>query len=110
MLQGGRSEAYPGDLLLHLESFRSLLAEIRSGRDAAFERTARRLGVDRSVLRRRIRTLDAWIGTSLLAGRGASLVASPAGVRLAERAERLLAGVRELRADEIGRAACRDRG
>lgn len=90
---------YPGDLLLHLESFAALLAEIKRGKAGAFEQAARRLGVDRSVLRRRIRTLDAWIGAPLLAGRGASLGPSPAGQRLAERAERLLAGVRELRAD-----------
>jgi DNA-binding transcriptional LysR family regulator len=97
---------YPGDVVLHLESFVSLLSEIRRGRAGAFEQTARKLGVDRSVLRRRIRTLDAWIGTPLLAGRGAMLTPSPAGRRLAERAERLLAGVRQLRADV---ALARDR-
>lgn len=91
--------AYPGDLVLHLESFTALLSEIRRGRAGAFDQTARRLGVDRSVLRRRMRTLDAWIGAPLLSGRGAALAPSPAGQRLAERAERLLAGVRQLRAD-----------
>ena len=90
---------YPGDLLLHLESFTALLAEVKRGKSGAFDQCARKLGVDRSVLRRRMRTLDAWIGTPLLAGRGAALMPSPAGQRLAERAERLLAGVRELRAD-----------
>lgn len=90
---------YPGDLLLHLESFTALLAEVKRGKAGAFDQTARKLGVDRSVLRRRIRTLDGWVGTPLLAGRGTNLSASPAGQRLAERAERLLAGVRELRAD-----------
>src|SRR5688572_19268734 len=90
---------YPGDLVLHLESFGALLAEIRRGRAGAFDQAARRLGVDRSVLRRRIRTLDVWIGTSLLSGRGATLVPSEAGLRLADRAERLLREVKELRTD-----------
>lgn len=97
---------YPGDLLLHLASFQALLAEIERGRPSAFERTAQRLGVDRSVLRRRVRTLDAWIGAPLLSGRGAALGPSPAGVRLAERGARLLAGAKELRADV---ALARDR-
>lgn len=90
---------YPGDLLLHLASFQTLLVEVQRARPSAFERTAQRLNVDRSVLRRRIRTLDQWIGVPLLAGRGATLEPSPAGVRLAERAARLLAEAKELRAD-----------
>ncbi|MBX3230265.1 MAG: hypothetical protein KIT84_03975 [Labilithrix sp.] len=92
---------YPGDLLLHLESFTTLLVEVRRGRPGAFEASARVLGVDRSVLRRRIRTLDDWIGAPLLEGRGAALRPSAAGQRLAERAERLVAGAKELRADVV---------
>lgn len=92
---------YPGDLLLHLESFTTLLAEIKRGRPGAFEASARILGVDRSVLRRRIRTLDDWIGTPLLEGRGAAMRPSAAGARLGERAERIVSGAKQLRADVV---------
>ena len=92
---------YPGDLLLHLESFTTLVAEVRRGRPGAFEASARVLGVDRSVLRRRIRTLDAWVGAPLLEGRGAALRPSAAGARLEERSARLLTGAKELRGDVV---------
>lgn len=81
---------YPGDLLLHLESFAALRTEIGRGRAGAFDQTARALGVDRSVLRRRMRTLEDWLGAKLFTGRGASLSPSPAGHRLAERAAQLV--------------------
>ncbi|HKE17088.1 MAG TPA: LysR family transcriptional regulator [Kofleriaceae bacterium] len=89
-------QSYPGDLLLHLESFLALLARVRSGGPGAFDRAAAELHVDRSVLRRRIQTLTAWVGADLLRGRGASLQLTSAGLRLAGRAERLVAAAREL--------------
>ena len=61
---------YPGDLLLHLDSFVVLLRHARSGKASAYERAAQELGIDRSVLRRRLQTLKAWAGTELLHGRG----------------------------------------
>ncbi len=90
---------YPGDLLLHLASFRLLLAHARRGRQGAFEATARELGIDRSVLRRRIQTLREWLDVAILEGRGTDLRATAAGERLAERAERVLSLTGKLRAD-----------
>lgn len=87
---------YPGDLLLHLESFAALLARIRAGGPGAFDRTAEHLHVDRSVLRRRVQTLSAWVGAELLRGRGSSLQPTAAGLRLAARAEHLVAAARDL--------------
>jgi DNA-binding transcriptional LysR family regulator len=91
--------AFPGDLLVHLESFVALLGQVRRGRPGAFEQTARALRVDRSVLRRRIQALDAWIGAPLLEGRGATLKPTAAGARLAEGATRIVDSVASLRAE-----------
>jgi DNA-binding transcriptional LysR family regulator len=87
------------DLLLHLESFVALLGHVRRGRKGAFEHAARELGVDRSVLRRRIRTLDEWLGVSVLHGRGAEKRPTAAGLRLAEGAARVLEAAERLRAE-----------
>lgn len=97
---------YPGDLLLHLDSFVQLRAEIARGRAGAFDQTARALGVDRSVLRRRMRTLEDWLGAPLLSGRGASLSPTPTGLRLAERASQLVNQAAALR-DQIAEARAR---
>jgi DNA-binding transcriptional LysR family regulator len=86
------------DLLLHLESFVALLGHVRRGRKGAFEHAARELGVDRSVLRRRIQTLDAWLGAPVLHGRGTDKRPTAAGLRLAEGAARLLEAAERLRA------------
>jgi DNA-binding transcriptional LysR family regulator len=96
------AHAYPGDLVVHLESFAGLLAHVRRGGRGAFERAARDLRVDRSVLRRRIQALGEWIGRPLLDGRGTELHPTAAGARLAERAERIVAAVAELRAEVLG--------
>ncbi len=90
---------YPGDLLLHLESYVALLAHVSDGGRGTFESTARALGVDRSVLRRRLQTLGAWLGTPLLSGRGSGLTPTAAGKRLAERAASMIALARSLPAD-----------
>lgn len=97
---------FPGDLLVHLASFEALVAEVRRGRPGAFDQTARKLRVDRSVLRRRIAALDTWFGTPLLEGRGGALKATAAGARLAERSDRILGVIRELRTEV---AATRER-
>lgn len=91
--------AYPGDLLLHLESFAVLLVHVRKHRPGAFERAARDLRVDRSVLRRRMQALTDWLATPLLKGRGAELRPTAAGERLNEAAKRLANSVTALRTD-----------
>ncbi len=88
--------AYPGDLLVHLESFARLLAQVRRDRRGAFDEAARELGVDRSVLRRRVKTLRDWVGVPLWSGRGAAMRPTAAGLRLADRAERLVESARGL--------------
>lgn len=87
---------YPGDLLVHLSSFVLLLDNVRAGLPGAFERTAHDLRLDRSVLRRRIATLTAWIGAPLVRGRGPRMLPTEAGSRLDERARVLLDLTREL--------------
>jgi DNA-binding transcriptional LysR family regulator len=94
---------YPSDLLTDLESFASLLRCVRRHARGAFENTARELHVDRSVLRRRMHTLGAWLGTPLLDGRGSRLRPTAAGTRLGEQAERMLRLAREL-PDYVGDA------
>ena len=89
---------YPGDLLLHLESFVALLAHVRRGRPGAFERTARELAIDRSVLRRRIPTRRDWAGAPLLEGRGVDMRPTPVGARLEEQGTRLVASAAQLKA------------
>jgi DNA-binding transcriptional LysR family regulator len=84
---------------LHLASFLALVRHLKRDARGAFEGTARELHVDRSVLRRRIHTLAEWTGVPLLRGRGARLQPTAAGVRLAGRAERLMATVRDMASD-----------
>jgi DNA-binding transcriptional LysR family regulator len=91
--------AYPGDLLEHLASFLALVRHLRRESRGAFESAARELHVDRSVLRRRMQTLAEWVGSPLLRGRGAGLQPTAAGLRLAERAERIRAEIRDLASD-----------
>jgi DNA-binding transcriptional LysR family regulator len=94
--------SYPGDLLVHLSSFVALLAHVERRQQGAFERTAGELGIDRSVLRRRIQVLADWIGAPILEGRGAELQPSALGARLAEQSARLLTSASRLRAEVLG--------
>jgi DNA-binding transcriptional LysR family regulator len=94
--------SYPGDLLVHLSSFSTLVAHVKRRQQGAFERTAEELGVDRSVLRRRIQVLADWLGVPILEGRGVELQPSAQGARLADHATRLLTAANELRADVLG--------
>jgi len=94
--------AYPGDLLLHLESFVVLVRHVRAGGRSAVERAATELHVDRSVLRRRIQSLSTWVGVPLLRGRGSSLSPTASGARLLDRANRLLLAAGEVAADAAG--------
>ena len=81
---------YPGELLGHLESFCVLLRHAATHRKGTFERAAHELHVDRSVLRRRVATLEAWIGAPLVEGRGATLAPTEVGERVREAAARML--------------------
>jgi DNA-binding transcriptional LysR family regulator len=96
---GAHTAAYPGDLLLHLESFLVLARHVDGGGRGAYEQSARQLGVDRSVLRRRMQTLGAWLDVPLFQGRGAMLRPTAAGLRLGERAAALLAAAKQLPGD-----------
>lgn len=91
--------SYPGDLLVHLESFVALLAHVKRGRQGAFERTADELGIDRSVLRRRIQVLGEWLGAPLLEGRGVDMKPTALGARLGEQGTRLVATASQLRTE-----------
>lgn len=90
-------QGYPGDLLVHLGSFAALLTHAKRRQQGAFERTAEDLGIDRSVLRRRIQALADWLGAPILEGRGVELQPSALGERLAEQATRLLTSANQLR-------------
>lgn len=96
------TSAYPGDLFEHLRSLLVLLRQVAGGGRGAFEQAARELAVDRSVLRRRMQTLAAWVGGPLLSGRGQSLRPTAAGARLADRAAALLAAASRLPAEVAG--------
>jgi LysR family nitrogen assimilation transcriptional regulator len=89
--------SYPGDLLVHLASFLTLVRRVETRPDAAFESAARTLGVDRTVLRRRLHALSRWCGGALLIGRGAGLMPTERGRRVAEQAAALLGRVATLR-------------
>jgi DNA-binding transcriptional LysR family regulator len=91
--------SYPGDLLVHLESFAALLAHVKRRRQGAFERTAHELGIDRSVLRRRIQALGEWLGAPILEGRGVDMKPTALGARLGEQGTRLVAAASQLRAE-----------
>ncbi len=87
------------DLLVHLESYVTLVGHVRRGGRGAFEHAADELEVDRSVLRRRIQALVRWIDAPLFRGRGSTLAPTAAGERLASRATSILAATRDLGRD-----------
>lgn len=89
---------YPGDLLIHVESFLALAAQIDLRRGGAFDRTARDLAIDRSVLRRRIQTLSEWLAAPLLDGRASHLRLTAAGNRLLLSGGSLVRSAEDLRA------------
>src|SRR5687768_1041568 len=81
---------YAGDLLDHLHAFAVLATTIESGAAKAFSRTSIEVGLDVSVLRRRMQTLADHVGAPLVAGRGSALRLTAAGVRLRDHATRML--------------------
>lgn len=90
---------YPGDLVEHLRAFRALAQRVADDPRGAYEAAARTVGVDPSVLRRRVQTLADYYGEPLFEGRGASLRLSAAGDSVSAGAERVFDALTELRAD-----------
>lgn len=90
--------AYPGDLLVHLAALRAVAAH--AGQRAAYFKAAERLGVDESVVRKRMATLSAHVGAALFEGRGPGLRLTREGSRALAVAERALDAI-----DELGRPA-----
>jgi DNA-binding transcriptional LysR family regulator len=72
---------YPGDLLVHLRSFATVAGALERGRRGAWLDAARTLGVDVSVLRRRIGVLEAETSV-LFEGRGSAARLTREGTRL----------------------------
>ena len=73
---------FPGDLVEHARAFGVLSAEIEVPGAGAFERAARKLRLDPSVLRRRLQSLADFAGGELVQGRGRELRLSPLGARV----------------------------
>lgn len=73
---------FPGDLVEHARAFGVLAAEIDVPGAGAFERAARKLHLDPSVLRRRVQSLVEYAGGSLVTGRGRELRLTPLGARV----------------------------
>ena len=75
-------ERFPGDLVEHARAFGVLAAEVDVPGAGAFERAARKLHLDTSVLRRRLQALVDYAGGPLLTGRGRELRLTPLGARV----------------------------
>jgi DNA-binding transcriptional LysR family regulator len=81
---------FAGDLVEHARAFVVLSAELDVPGNGAFERAARKLHVDTSVLRRRVQALSEHAGGELMAGRGRELRLTPLGTRIRTLASELL--------------------
>jgi LysR family cyn operon transcriptional activator len=79
MIDSGR---FPGDLVEHARAFGVLATEIDVPGAGAFERAARKLHLDASVLRRRLQSLVDYAGGPLVTGRGRELRLTPLGARV----------------------------
>lgn len=79
---------YPGDLFEHLRAFEVLARLLERRERGAFTRAAQRLSLDVSVLRRRMHTLETFVGAPLLAGHGAALSLTRKGTDVAAAARR----------------------
>jgi DNA-binding transcriptional LysR family regulator len=90
MSKPARPGPYPGDLLDHLRAFSVLAGAIEGGSEKAFARAASEVGLDVSVLRRRMQTLTDHVGAPLVSGRGNALRLSSAGTRVRDQARRML--------------------
>src|SRR5450432_358759 len=77
-----RSPRFPGDLVEHARAFNVLATEIDVPGSGAFERAARKLHLDASVLRRRLQALVDYAGGPLVTGRGRGLRLTGLGARM----------------------------
>lgn len=83
MISSAHSAArFPGDLVEHARAFGVLAAEIEMPGVGAFERAARKLRLDASVLRRRLQSLADYADGPLVVGRGRELRLTPLGARV----------------------------
>ncbi|HEX7603349.1 MAG TPA: LysR substrate-binding domain-containing protein [Polyangiaceae bacterium] len=82
---------FPGDYLLHLASFR-VLARF-AGRQGAYADAATELGIDESVLRRRMSHLGDYTSSGLFEGQGSNRRLSRAGAGLVEVVDQILEAV-----------------
>jgi DNA-binding transcriptional LysR family regulator len=80
--------------MIELEDLRSFAEVVESG---GFSRAARRLGVSKSMISRRIARLEDELGTRLLSRTTRGLSPTEAGLELKSRSERILAELEEAR-------------
>src|SRR5918996_4214251 len=79
---------------MHLDDLRSLVEVVQSG---GFNRAAKRLGVSKSIVSRRIARLEAELGTRLLSRTTRGISPTEAGLEFKARSERILAELEEAR-------------
>ena len=80
--------------MIDLDDLRSLVEVVESG---GFNRAARRLGVSKSIVSRRIARLEADLGTRLLSRTTRGISPTEAGLEFKARGERILAELDEAR-------------
>lgn len=98
---------YPGDLFEHLRAFAVLAGLVERRERAAFTRAAQSVSLDVSVLRRRMHSLEAFVGAPLLLGHGAGLTLTKKGAEVLAAARRALSLIEELRAGRPARGRLR---
>ena len=94
--------ATPPNLIEHILALQAIGEAIAQERRAAFERAAETLGIDASVLRRRISRLAKWAGGPLIAGRGQRSQLTARGRDLLARGEDLLIAAQRLLTEDAG--------
>jgi len=80
--------------MMELDDLRSFVEVVESG---GFNRAARRLGVSKSIVSRRIARLEAELGTRLLSRTTRGISPTEAGLEFKARSERILAELEEAR-------------
>jgi DNA-binding transcriptional LysR family regulator len=90
--------SYPGDMFEHLRAFATLAGMVQRRDRAAFMRAAQSVSVDVSVLRRRMHTLEGFVGSPLFQGHGASLSLTPRGAEVLAAGRKALSLVEEIHA------------
>ncbi|HEU0223768.1 MAG TPA: LysR family transcriptional regulator [Paracoccaceae bacterium] len=88
--------------MMELEDLRSFVEVVESG---GFNRAARRLGVSKSIVSRRITRLEAALGTRLVSRTTRGISPTEAGLEFKARSERILADLEEAHEAVAQRAA-----